>query len=125
MKTFLIILLFSLTSQVKQYQIYEAQELGTKYLERGQMAITSDKVYLKLDTLIYTFNIQNKVFDEGKDVYFVGYDSLYQGEVYTLYRGNIVVYAKTKDDDDQRESGKILVECWTIHKYRKVIYKYR
>lgn len=125
MKTFLIILLFTLyNQQSKQYQIYEAEERGTKSLERGQMAITKDKIYLKLDTLVYTFDIQNSIFENDKDIYIVGYDTLYNNENIAVYRGNIIVYAKRKDDIP-RESGRILIECWTIYKYRKVIYKYR
>lgn len=125
MKSFILILLISLQPTVKQYKIYEAEEKGVHYLQSGSMAITDKIIYLKLDTVVYTFNIQKEVTDASKDVYFVGYDSLYEGQLYSIYKGSVIVFSKQRHPETGKEEGNIRVECWSLRSYRKVIYKYR
>lgn len=125
MKTFFTILLFTVIQpQVKQYRIYEAEEGDSKYLVNGYMAFTSKHVYLKLDT-IYTFHVQKCFNHNGHFINKVGYDTLYNGEYYSLYSGLIVVMPSGVDHEKNREYGSILVECMTIRKHRRVIYKYK
>jgi hypothetical protein len=128
MKSLLLILIlsvYSLQSDVKQYQIYEATEAGQNYLLRAQMAFTKKLIYLKIDTAIYTFHVQQFDYDKGKEMYRVGYDTLYNGEYYAIYRGLIVVMPGRIDPETHRQEGNISVECWTSRKARRVIYKYR
>jgi hypothetical protein len=128
MKSILLILIlsvYSLQSDVKQYQIYEAEEAGNNYMLRGQMAFTKDKIYLKIDTAIYTFHVQKSFYDKGNHVNKVGLDTLYNGEWYSIYSGIIVVQPTKLATDTEPEQGRISVECWTAKKARRVIYKYR
>ena len=116
MKTLCLILILFSQPTAKQYRIIQACEGRQCELINGAMAITKQHVYLKLDTTVFTFDIDTMVVFNNKDFYFLGKDTIVNNEVYAIYRGVCRV---------DNELKSILMEARNARYGRTVMYKFK
>ena len=130
MKSLLLILIlsvYSLQSDVKQYQIYQAVEECCRKvkLEHSYVAITDNIIYVKEDSVMYQFLIDSYIYEHNMHKYLTEEFIERNDTLFILSIGFILVQPVTKKEGDEREHGTITVEARGRAAYRRVIYRYR
>jgi hypothetical protein len=112
LKTFLIILLFSLQAPSIEYNIIKRCDKKGNNCERweGKLIASRDYIQIESSKAELRFYTRGCIQEIGRDVHLLGLDSIALDGVHPLYVGGCIIYDQHKDQDDKLQPGKIFIE---------------